>query len=115
MPKKPARIHTAQSMADAVHAYAGVQSKALEIAPHAFGPMSRIPTQVPGAEEIETLSAHCFTCKSKRGESKSEFDVDPAKTTKMKNGAIMKQGKCKADGCGQTLSAFVKGTQEAAA
>ena len=115
MPKRPARIYDAQFMADAVQKHAALQGKALEVAPHAFGPMSRIPTQAPMAEEIETLPAHCFTCKSKRGESKSEFEVDPAKTKTMKNGAIMKQGKCKADGCGQTLSAFVKGTQEAAA
>ena len=105
MPKRPARMYDAQYMADAVQAHSQLQAQALKVAPHAFGPMSRIPTQAPMAEEIETLPAHCFTCKGK-----SEFQVE--KTKQMKNGAHHKQGKCK--NCGQTLSAFVSGVKDAA-
>ena len=109
MPKRPPRLYDAQYMADAVQTHAALQAQALQVAPHAFGPMSRIPVQVPAAEEIETLPAHCFTCKGK-----SEFEVDPTKTRTMKNGALLKQGKCKGDGCGQTLTAFVSGVKDAA-
>ena len=115
MPKRPARLYDASFMANAVQAHAQLQSQALKVAPHAFGPMSRIPTQVPMVDEIETLPGTCFSCKSRRGDHKSEFDVDPSLTKTMKNGAIMKQGKCKSDGCTQTLSAFVSGAQEATA
>lgn len=110
MPKRPARRYTAQYMDDAVAAHADAVSKAMEIAPQAFGPMSRLPVNVPAAEEIETLPGHCFTCKKP-----SEFEVDPTKTKTMKNGAIMKQGKCKGDGCGQTLTRFVSGKKEVSA
>jgi hypothetical protein len=109
MPKRPARLYDAQFMADAVQAHAQLQSQAMKVAPHAFGPMSRIP-MTPAAEEIETFPAHCFSCKGK-----SEFDADPAKEKVMKNGAIMKQGKCKGDGCGQTLTRFVSAKEKAAA
>ena len=115
MAKRPPRLYDASFMANAVQAHAALQAKALEVAPHAFGPMSRIPMQQPAtAEEIETLPGTCFSCKSRRGDHKSEFDVDPTLTKTMKNGAIMKQGKCKSDGCTQTLSAFVSGAQDAA-
>lgn len=114
MPKRPARIYDAQFMADAVGAHAQLQAQAMKVAPHAFGPMSRVPLQpMVAAEDVpETLKAHCFTCKSKRGESASEFDVEGEQ--KMKNGAIRKYGKCKADGCGQTLSMFAAGVKDAA-
>jgi hypothetical protein len=107
MSKRPSRLYDAQYMADAVQHHAKLQAQAMKVAPHAFGPMSRIPMQIPAATEIETLPAHCFTCKGK-----SEFEVDPAKTRTMKNGALLKQGKCKGDKCGQTLSAFTAGTKE---
>lgn len=110
MAKRPARLYDAQFMADAVQAHSQLQAQALKVAPHAFGPMSRIPMNVPAAAEIETLPGHCFTCKKP-----SEFEVDPAKTKTMKNGAIMKQGKCKGDGCGQTLTRFVSGKKEVSA
>jgi hypothetical protein len=93
-------------MADAVQTHAALQAQALQVAPHAFGPMSRIPTQVPMADEPLTLNAHCFTCKGK-----SEFDAE-GDGKKMKNGALHHQGKCKK--CGQTLSAFVSGVKDAA-
>lgn len=117
MPKRPARLYNAQFMADAVQTHAALQAQALQVAPHAFGPMSRIPVQGPAAaaeEEIEELPGTCFSCKSSRGDHKSTFQVDPAKTKTMKNGAIMKQGKCTSDGCGQTLTAFVSGVKDAA-
>lgn len=112
MPKRPARMYDAQYMADAVQAHSQLQAQALKVAPHAFGPMARIPMQVPAAAEIETLPGNCFTCKGKTGEHKSEFDVEGE--AKMPNGAIRKYGKCK-NGCGQVLSAFVSGKKEVSA
>ena len=106
MPKRPARLYNAQFMADAVQTHAALQAQALQVAPHAFGPMSRIPTQAPMAEEIKTLKAHCFTCKGP-----GEFDEMKEPKT-MKNGALHHMGPCKK--CGQTLSAFVSGVKDAA-
>lgn len=107
MPKRPSRMYDAQYMADAVQHHAALQAKALEIAPHAFGPMSRIPVQVPAAEEILNLKAHCFTCKGP-----GEFESKASEGKKMKNGAMHHQGKCKK--CGQTLNRFVAGVKDAA-
>lgn len=107
MAKRPSRLYDAQYMADAVQTHAALQAQALQVAPHAFGPMSRIPVQVPAAEEIKTLKAHCFTCKGP-----GEFDSKVSEAKKMKNGAMHHQGKCKK--CGQTLSSFQSGVKDAA-
>ena len=100
--RSPKRLYHAGHMAGGVHL---VAEQAIKEAPQRLAAHLAPPT---AEEQPEILEAHCLGCKTKR-----QFQVEGE--DKMKNGATRKYGKCSGDGCGRTISTFVKGAQDAAA
>jgi hypothetical protein len=85
-----------------------LNAERLKTAPHSTGPLAQIPMQQPVEPEPEVLEGYCLGCKGKK-----QFQVEGERT--MKNGAILKHGKCTGEGCDRSIATFVAKEKKGAA